>query len=160
VCAPVSAVLGAGLLAAGCGRLYFKINASFLKYGRQPASACALMCGKYIRAPAAIRQFASATNLTTHDKQILGKIPVDKTESFVPGTFDGRPVLVGHGGGVTLDVAAGRIPYPIAVRQPCGPTSYGGSTVFSEWDAVPKPLAPSASEIINPGQLGQPVDDL
>lgn len=136
------------------GQTYVKLNASFLKLVKAPASACSLVCGKYVQLPSSeASQITGSLSLSGLSKQAFGSLPAsvtdDTSDMFVPATFDGQAVLEFHGGGYTIDVARDSPHYPLRVAD-----STRDSIVFSDWNSVTAPTAPPASSVVNLSQIG------
>jgi hypothetical protein len=135
------------------GKAYLKIDAGFLKTAGAPSSACAIVCGKFVELPGnEASQMTGTLSMSSLSSQAFGKLPAgvtkDKSELFVPGTFDGQPVLTYHGGGYTIDVSKTGTPYPVLVED-----STGDKVVFSQWNAVPAPSSPPANQVISINKL-------
>jgi hypothetical protein len=140
------------LLAVG-GATYIKANAAFLKLAKAPASACRTLCGKYIKLPAASAgQLTGSLSMSSLTTQMFGSLPAsvtkDTSDLFVRASYGGHPVLKFTGGGYTIEVAGTGPAYPLLITG-----SAGDSLAFSQWNAVPAPVAPPASQVVNIGQL-------
>jgi hypothetical protein len=147
-------VSGASLgLLTVAGQTYIKINSSFLVLAKAPASACAKVCGKYVKVPAADAQsITGALSMTGLIEGIFGKLPAPANTSkddFVPATYNGQPVLQFKHAGYSLDVARSGKPYPLAITTP-----NGEYLDFSDWNAVTLPAPPPASQVVTLSQLG------
>jgi hypothetical protein len=137
------------------GKTYIKADAAFLKVAKAPASACAVMCGKYVELPA-----ASATQLTgsISMQSIVGAIFSKKTMGpvassgcvFSPATVSGQSVLQCSQGGYTIDVAAHGTPYPVLFTYPHGKQRIA----FTDWNSATAPAAPPANQVLNVNKLG------
>jgi hypothetical protein len=130
---------------------YFKLDAGFLKAQKLPAAACSLVCGKYLEEPGSASQFASGLSMTGLSGQAMNQLPgmtrKAMSKDFVPATVDGQSVLQFRNGGSTIDVSASGTPYLIRVN------TAGDNITFSDWNGVPAPTAPPASQIVNLSQL-------
>jgi len=135
------------------GKTYIKLDAAFLRFAKAPASACKVICGKYVALPASsASQITGQLSMRGISQQMFDKIPASVKSSkvkFVPATFQGQPVLRGHGDGYTLDVKRTNPPYPVAIL---GPNQQ--SIVFSNWNSVTMPSPPPANEIVSLSSLG------
>lgn len=134
------------------GKSYIEANKAFLKVAKVTASACATICGKYIELPSAdASQITGSLSMSSLSQQAFGKLPAstskDTSEVFVPATINGQPVLRFSKGGNTIDVARTGTPYPVMVA------ASGTAITFSEWNAVPAPVPPPASKVLNISQL-------
>jgi hypothetical protein len=141
------------LLSLG-GKTYIKLNASFLKYAKAPASACATICGKYVELPAAsATQITGSLSLNALAQQAFGKKIVASAKGsgavFSPATVNGQAVLQCRQGAYTLDVAAQGKPYPALFTGP-----HGEDISFSGWNSTTLPGPPPASDVISLGSLG------
>jgi hypothetical protein len=137
------------------GKTYIKADAAFLKVAKAPASACAVMCGKYVELPA-----ASASQLTgsISMQSIVGAVFNKKTMGplaasgciFSPATVGGQSVLQCSQGGYTIDVAAHGKPYPVLLTYPHGDQHIA----FTEWNSVTPPAVPPADQVLDVSKLG------
>ncbi|HXW86964.1 MAG TPA: hypothetical protein VEJ42_01770 [Streptosporangiaceae bacterium] len=135
------------------GTTYIKLDSSFLKFAKAPASACALICGRYLELPA-----SSASQITGQlsmaslaDKPFSSTIAAKADQSgsvFVPATVDGQQVLQFRQGAYALDVTSNGTRYPVLFTGP-----HGESVAFSEWNSVTLPPPPPASEVVNISKL-------
>jgi hypothetical protein len=138
------------LIDAG-GKVYVKATAAYLKELKAPASLCSVMCGKYVEvSPAQARSLSGNLGMSALLSSFTGKMP--RFTNAGRTTVAGRPGQVLRGpGGSRLVVAAAGPPYPLqAVGRPsnAGGAS-NGTLTFSQWNAVPRPAAPPASQVIN-----------
>jgi hypothetical protein len=133
------------------GAAYLLVNKQYfnsvLRLGGVPASACATLCGKYLKLPA--RQFKSfdLNGLTNHTFDPKIKLSGTVTTS----TINGQPAYrLSDTVGNYLYVAKNGTHYPIEITRPGS-----GTVVFSEWNSVPPISAPPASRIVSlPGTVG------
>jgi len=142
----------ASLLMVGSST-YVKASSGFLKAAKLPASLCGTICGKYIELPASdASSITGSLSMSALSSQAFGKIPASTEKAtsalFAPASHDGSPVLKLSSKGYTIEVAGTGTPYPVLVMAPGGET-----VVFSEWNAVPVPAAPPASQVVNLSQL-------
>jgi hypothetical protein len=142
----------ASLLIVGAST-YVKASSAFLKSAKLPASLCGTICGKYIELPASDKSaITGSLSMSALSTQAFGKLPMsaakDASEFFVHASYDGNPVLKISSKGYTLEVAGTGTPYPVLVEAPGGET-----VVFSQWNAVPTPAVPPASQVVNLSQL-------
>lgn len=110
-----------------------------------PASACAVMCGKYIEVP--IRQFHTF-NLASITRLFDSTMPTINATVKVT-TFGGEPAyeLTEPDGGRAFIAKQGKH-YLLEVRWA------KQAVTFTEWNNVPAVTAPPASKIVNPSSLG------
>jgi hypothetical protein len=135
------------------GTTYIKANSAFLKLAKAPASACRTICGKYIKLPApAAGQLTGSLSMSGLTTQMFGSLPTSVTNNesnlFVRASYDGQPVLKFSGGGYTIDVASTGPAYPLLIKGQAG-----DSLTFSQWNALPAPVAPPASQVVNISHL-------
>jgi hypothetical protein len=130
---------------------YIKINSALLALAKVPESACKLMCGKYVVVPAAdAQELTGALSMSSLLNSVFGKLPHAPAGTyFAPGTYDGQAVLEYRQSGYSLIVARSSPHYPLAITAPHG--EYLG---FSDWNAVPVPAPPPASQTVPLGKLG------
>jgi hypothetical protein len=132
------------LIDAG-GKVYVKATAAYLKELKAPASVCAVMCGKYVEVSSAqARSLSGSLGMSALLASFTGKLPQFTNAGTT--TVAGREGQVLRGpDGSRLVVAATGTPYPL---QAVGKQS-NGTLDFSQWNAVPRPTAPPASQVIN-----------
>jgi hypothetical protein len=132
------------LIDAG-GKVYVKATAAYLRELKVPASVCSIMCGKYVRLDSSeAGPLAGSLNMSALLSSFTGKAP--RFTSAGTTTMAGREGQVLRGpDGSRLVVAATGTPYPL---QAVGKQS-NGTLNFSQWNAVPRPSAPPASQVIN-----------
>jgi hypothetical protein len=133
------------------GKVYIKATRSFLALLHVPAVVCSVMCGKYVEMSAA--QGAALTGELSMPQllqSITGKLPVFTSAGIQ--TVSGQPAQILHGAdGSTLAVAATGKAYPI---EAISSRDKHGSLSFSQWNSVPPPVAPAASQVIDVNKLG------
>jgi len=128
---------------------YVDVTRSFFRYLRStrpvPASACALICGKYVKLPAGAIPGFSLGNLA---KMIDKHVSVPKeTPAVSVTTFDGQPAYeLSHAGQAAFFAKNGHH-YLIGYRA----RKQGVAISFSEWNSVPPISPPPASKIVNIG---------
>jgi hypothetical protein len=137
------------LIAAG-GKVYVKATVAYLKKLKVPASVCSIICGKYVEvSPAQARSLLGSLSMSALLSSFTGKVP--RFTNAGTTTVAGRKgqVLLGPDGS-RLVVAATGTPYPLQAvgRQTNGGQS-NGTLNFSQWNAVPRPTAPPASQVVN-----------
>jgi len=133
------------------GKAYVKATAAYLKQLKAPAAVCSIMCGKYVEvSPAQARSLSGSLSMSALLSSFTGKVP--RFTSAGTTTVAGRKgqVLLGPDGS-RLVVAATGPPYPLQAvgRQGSGGRQSNGTLNFSQWNAVPRPAAPPASQVIN-----------
>lgn len=131
------------------GKTYVYVSRSFFRYLRSsrpvPASACALICGKYVRLPAGAIPGLSLGNLA---KMIDKHVSVPQETPVVSVTsFNGQPAYeLSHAGQAAFFAKNGHH-YLIGYRA----SKQGVAMSFSQWNSVPPISPPPASKIVNIG---------
>lgn len=111
-----------------------------------PISACAQLCGKYALitgSQLAGFDLASVVDSAFHSLPAAAH----DTKALVSASYDGRPVFQFTQSGFVFDVAASGVPYPVRV------TGNGTDLTFSDWNSIPPPKAPPASQIVTRSQV-------
>jgi hypothetical protein len=131
-------------------KVYVKATPAFLKDLKLSATLCSIMCGKYIEMTTA-QSGALAGNLTMQNLLTSLTGPLPKFTNAGTTTVGGQQAQVLRApDGSRLDVAATGTPYPLrAVGK-----GNAGRLDFSQWNTVPRPVAPPASQVINLARLG------
>jgi len=132
------------LLVVG-GSTYVYVSKAFFRYIQDtqhvPSSACALMCGKYVKVPlGSLGQF----NLADLSRIVVKHIPnADSVPQLRVTTFDGQAAYeVTDNSGARGYIAENAPHYLLGLSVPGQ-----GTLTFSEWNAVPPISAPPASKI-------------
>jgi hypothetical protein len=136
------------LIDAG-GKAYVKATAAYLKQLKVSPSVCAVMCGKYVELTSAdAASLARNLSMSALLSSFTGRAP--RFTNAGTTTVAGRAgqVLAGPDGS-RLVVAATGTPYPLRAVGKNG----GGTLTFTRWNAVPKPAAPPADQVINLNKL-------
>jgi hypothetical protein len=132
------------------GRLYVKATPEFLKQLKVSAALCSIMCGKYVELASA-QSGALAGDFTMQKllASLTGRLP--KFANTGTTTVRGQQAQVLRAAdGSTLEVAATGAPYPLrAVGK-----GNNGQLDFTQWNSVPRPAVPPASQVINMSALG------
>jgi hypothetical protein len=137
------------------GHTYLKLSADFLKLSRLPAAVCTLFCGKYLEATAvqsqALINGLSMRSLIDSMTQSIASTPA-RTVSYVgTGTADGQPAwLLPDSYGNLVYVASHDKPYILRI---VAAQASAGTLSLTQWDAVPIPGPPPASQVVNLSQL-------
>jgi hypothetical protein len=132
------------------GRVYVKATPAFLKELKVSSALCSLMCGKYVEMTSA-QSSALAGNLTM--RKLLGSLTGTLPRFADAGTTTVRgqqaQVLRAPDGSM-LDVAATGTAYPLrAIGK-----GNNSRLDFTQWNSVPRPAAPPASQVIDISRLG------
>jgi len=137
------------LIDAG-GKVYVKATPAFLRELRVSSAVCSLMCGKYVELTSAqTSALAGDFTMRTLLGSLTGALP--RLADAGTTTVNGQHARVLRASdGSTLDVAATGSPYPLRVIG----KAHRGRLDFSQWNSVPRPVAPPASQVINVSQLG------
>lgn len=129
------------------GKTYIKLT-KFLVVTMEklPMSACLQLCGKYVVGTGS--QFAGFDLAVVLDSA-FHSLPAaaHDTKALVSASYDGRPVFQFTQSGVVFDVAASGVPYPVRV------TGNGTDLTFSDWNSIPPPKAPPASQVVTRSQF-------
>ena len=133
------------------GTIYIKATKQFLKQANAPASACSVVCGKWLKLTSAeAGQLAGDLNMTSLVAPLSsGRVPkLTKTGSK---TVNGQGAwILRAADGSTLAVSSASQHYPLAA-------STGGSphevVMYSHWNAVPPPVPPPAGQVLNINNL-------
>jgi hypothetical protein len=133
------------------GTVYIKATRAFLAELNVSASVCSVMCGKYVAMSSAKGdQLARELSMPQMLHSVTGNLPA--FTSTGTQTINGQLAQVLRGSdGSTLAVAATGTPYPVAAISPPGQRDRLG---FSQWNSVPQPTPPPASQVINLSKLG------
>jgi hypothetical protein len=131
---------------AANSKIYIEVTQAFLREASMPAAACATACGKWIEltsgeASQLTGDFSMQKLLTP---LIFGQAP--KLTTAGSTTVDGQPAWVLRAGdGSTVAVSAAAQHYPLAARNGRSPHQV---VTFSQWDSVPAPKPPPASQLL------------
>jgi hypothetical protein len=141
------------ILATG-GKVYLKLTADALKTMHLPASACALVCHKYLQlSQADARGFTGGMGWSTllNPASFSGRNRADGKVSG-PVTVNGQSAwAVRAKDGSTGYVAARGPAYLLRVTPPRGQGN--GQINFTQWNSVTIPPAPPASQVVTLSQL-------
>jgi hypothetical protein len=138
---------GAGfhLVHAG-GQTYALVTRSFFRYLRStenvPASACAQVCGKYVKVPVSLTSGLSLDRLA----QMIGKdvsLPAQAPPMSVT-TFEGQPAYEFSHAGQAAFFAKNGHHYLIGFRD----KKQDMAISFSDWNNIPPISPPPASKIV------------
>lgn len=138
------------VLATG-GKSYIKLSRSFLvNVANAPASACSLMCGKYLSLSGAQSAgMLGSLSMTNLMQQMLKGSPSIKYSGTA--TVNGQQAWVARDSdGSTAYVAATGKPYLLRL---VGHSGSVGRIDFTEWNSVTIPPPPPASKVVDPSQL-------
>lgn len=132
------------------GKIYVKATPAFLRELKVSSAVCSLMCGKFVELSGA-QTSALAGSFTM--RNLLGSLTGTLPRFADAGTttVNGQQAQVLRASdGSMLDVAATGTPYPLRVIG----KAHSGRLDFTQWNSVPRPVAPPASQVINLSQLG------
>lgn len=138
-------VLGVG------GKVYIKATPEFLKEVSAPSSACAVICGRWVQLPP---REAGAITSQLNLRNLTGNIDSGQAAHFTEAgtsTVNGQAAYVlKAGNGATLEVSQSSPHYPLQAHAGAGKS---GTVTFSQWNAVPRPTPPPASQVVNLNNL-------
>lgn len=132
------------------GSAYLRLNAAFLRQNHAPASACQLVCGRYVRTSAQAPWLTglSMPRLMAQLTRSITGTPARKVSFGGTIVLGGAPAWVLQNDGGTALVAARGQPYLLQLSQPGK-----GTLSFTQWNTVRIPGPPPASQVLNPRQL-------
>jgi hypothetical protein len=127
--------------------IYVKATEAFLKEMKAPAGACGLVCGKWIRLSA---QQAGQLTGDLSMRSLMAPLTsgqVPKLTAAGQATVAGqRTWVLRAADGSTLDVSTSSRHYPLEAANGGSPRQV---VTYSQWNAVPAPAPPPASQILN-----------
>jgi hypothetical protein len=130
---------------------YVLLTAAVLKSVVGPSVSCNGVCGKYLAVTGSqASSLTSDISLTSLLKQFTSNLG-GQTRAGTTTVNGQAAIVLKDPDGSTLDVAANGPPYPLKLIATSGGTS--GTLVFSQWNSVPAPAAPAASDLVNPAKL-------
>jgi glucose/arabinose dehydrogenase len=133
------------------GTVYIRATKAFLAELNVPAAVCSVMCGKYVAMSRAKGDaLAGQLDMSQMLQSVTGRLPAFTKAGTQTVNGQRAQVLTGADGS-TLAVAATGTPYPLEAISP-----HGGRDriAFSQWNSVPTPAAPPASQVIDLSKLG------
>jgi hypothetical protein len=136
---------------AANSKIYVEVTPAFLREASMPAAACAAACGKWLELSqgeaSQLTGDLSMQKLLT--PLILGQ--AGKLTSAGRTTVRGQPAWVLRAGdGRTVAVSAAGKHYPLLASEGASPQQV---MTFSQWDSVPAPKPPPASQLLSPNSL-------
>jgi hypothetical protein len=133
------------------GTVYIKATQAFLAQLNVPAAVCSVMCGKYVAMSGAKGDaLAGQLSMSQMMRSFTATLPAFTRAGT--RTINGQQAQVLRGAdGSTLALAAAGRPLPVEVISPPG---HRGRVSFSQWNMVPRPVAPPARDVISLSQLG------
>lgn len=132
------------------GGIYIKVTDAFLKYLKLPATACNLVCGKYLKTtPSQASSLVGQLSMSALFGKLSSASP-PKLSYAGTATVNGQTTWKYHSSdGGTVYVAAHGKPYPVQLAAP----SNRGKLTFSKWNSVTIPGPPPASQVVDLNQL-------
>jgi len=137
---------------AVAGKIYVRAAPAFLQQMKAPGGSCAAVCGKWIQLA------LPDAGLMTDDlsmANIVSPLTSDQIPTLTDGgstTVQGQPAWVLRAAdGSVIDVSAGSRHYPL---EAAGGGSLRQVVMFSQWNKVPRPMLPPASQVLDPGGTG------
>jgi hypothetical protein len=139
---------GAKLVVLGVnGKVYIKATPEFLKQVNAPSSACAAVCGRWIQLPP---QQASQITSQLSLRNLTGDVNSAKLPKLTESgstTVNGQPAWVMRSAnGASVEVSQSSPHYPLRAHAGGGQNDV---ITFSQWNSVPHPTAPPASQVVN-----------
>jgi hypothetical protein len=131
------------------GRIYVQATPGFLQQVQASAGSCAAVCGKWIQLTLSEAERVTGELSMT---SIIGPLTSGQMSMLTESgstTVQGQPAWVLRAAdGSTLDVSVGSQHYPLEATG-------GGSSPqvvrYSQWNRVPPPATPAASQVLMPG---------
>jgi hypothetical protein len=137
---------------AVAGKIYVRATPAFLLQMKAPGGSCAAVCGKWIQL--ALPDAGRVTDDLSM-ANIVSPLTSDQVPTLTEGgstTVQGRPAWVLRAAdGSVIDVSAGSEHYPLAAADG---GSLGLVVSYSQWNKVPRPTLPAASQVLMPGGAG------
>jgi hypothetical protein len=136
---------------AANSKIYIEVTPAFLREASVPAAACATACGKWIELTQG--EASQLTGDLSMQKLVTPLILGQATKLTSGGrtTVHGQPAWVLRAGdGSTVAVSAAGKHYPLLARDG---TNRNQVVTFSQWDSVPAPKPPPASQVLSPSGL-------
>jgi hypothetical protein len=129
------------------GKVYIKATPEFLKQAHAPANVCTIVCGRWVELPPkeASQLTSNATMSTLTGEANFSNLPKLTEDGSTTVNGQSAWVLKAPDGG-TVDVSQQSAHYPLQVKSA---SSNQGVLHYTQWNAVPKPTAPPASQVIN-----------
>jgi hypothetical protein len=139
------------------GKTYLKLTSQILRQDRARAGACAVACGKWTRlSPTQATELVGPYTMTSLVGAVsavsaVGLSSLGKVTDTGSAKISGRPVWVlREPDGSIVDVSQDSKHYPLEVRSSAGSSSV---QQYSQWNSVPTPTAPPASQIVRRNRL-------
>jgi hypothetical protein len=132
------------------GKSFIKLSRSFVvNVVKAPASACAVMCGKYLKLSSSesAGMLGSLSMSGLLHQMLKGSGNIHYTGK---STIDGQPVWVARDSGFVGYIAAQGKPYLLRI---VGHSGAFGRIDFTQWNSVTIPPAPPASKVVDTSQL-------
>jgi len=137
---------------AVAGKIYVRATPAFLQQMKAPGGSCTPVCGKWIQLA------LPDAGLVTDDlsmASITSPLTSDQAPTLTEGgstTVQGQPAWVLRAAnGSVIDVSAGSQHYPL---EAAGGGSLRQVVMYSQWNKVPRPTLPPASQVLEPGGTG------
>jgi hypothetical protein len=135
------------------GKVYIKATPEFLKEVKAPSSACAVLCGHWVQLPPQeARQITSQLTLRNLSASVNSGQSANLTESGTTTVNGTAAYVLEAPNGATVDVRQSSPHYPLQAHAGSGNS---GTVTFSQWNSVPHPTPPPASQVINLNSLHQ-----
>lgn len=130
---------------------YILMSAGVLKGVVGTSASCAGVCGKYLPVSGSEESsLVSDISMTKLTDQLISNLS-GLSEAGTTTVNGQKAIVLKDPDGSILDVAASGPPYPLKIVAKKGNT--GGTVTFTQWNTVPVPTAPPASQQVNPAKL-------
>jgi len=130
---------------------YIKATPAFLRQVKAPASACAVVCGKWLQlTPAQAGQLTGDLSMSSLTAPLSsGQVP--KFTEAGSKTVGGQPAwALRAANGSMLYVSSAPGHYPVAATTGGSPNEV---VTYSHWNTAPQPVPPPANQILNLNNL-------
>lgn len=134
------------------GNSYVYVSKAIFNYLQKtqhvPSTACALMCGKYVKVPGS--SFTSKFSLPVLAAAVEKKVPVPAAVGQVKVTsYNGQPAYELSDGKNHVFIAEHGTHYLLGIKG--SENAKHGTISFSEWNSVPPVSAPPPAQVFSAG---------
>jgi hypothetical protein len=133
------------------GKVYIKLTPGILQQEHAPAGACAQACGRWIKLSASEASLLAGPYTMSSFSGAVDSSSLTKVTDAGSARIDGQPAwAVQEPDGAVVDLSRKSKHYPLEVKAPAGSH---GVLEYSQWNAVPMPAAPPASQVVSLSSL-------